>query len=45
MNDELERIWKEVVVAQSGYYCGIFLHELRNVTKNSAIMAGVPAKI
>jgi hypothetical protein len=31
MNDELERIWKEVVMA---YYPGIRLEGLRKTTKN-----------
>jgi hypothetical protein len=29
-----KRIWKEVVVVQSGYYPGICLEELRETTNN-----------
>jgi hypothetical protein len=35
MIDELEGIWKEVVVAQLGYYPGICLERLEKTTKNS----------
>jgi hypothetical protein len=34
INDELESIWKEVVVAESRCYPGIFLEELRKTTKS-----------
>jgi hypothetical protein len=34
MIDELEGVWKEVVVTQSRYCSGIVLEELRKNTKN-----------
>jgi hypothetical protein len=34
MNDELEIMWKETVVALSRYYPGIFLEGLREITKH-----------
>jgi hypothetical protein len=34
LNNELERMWKEAVVAKSRYYLSIFLQELRKSTKN-----------
>jgi hypothetical protein len=39
---DLERVWKEAVVACSRYYTGICVEGLRNTTKNVRI-AGVPA--
>jgi hypothetical protein len=33
MNNELERIWKEVVMAYSGYYPSIYLQGLGKTTK------------
>jgi hypothetical protein len=33
MTDELERIWKEVVVAQSRYYPSVCLEELMKATE------------
>jgi hypothetical protein len=44
MTDELEKIWKEAVVAWYGYYRRIFLEGLRKTTKTLGI-AGVPAEI
>jgi hypothetical protein len=41
MNDELERIWKETLVAEWRYDPGIRLYELRNVT----MAVGVPTVI
>jgi hypothetical protein len=35
MNDEFERIRKEVVLAQSKYYSSIYLEEHRKTIKNS----------
>jgi hypothetical protein len=31
MRDELERIWKEAVVAEWGYYPGIYIERLRKI--------------
>jgi hypothetical protein len=44
VNDELERIWKEVVVAKLSYYTGIFLEGRRKTPKTLQI-AGVPDEI
>jgi hypothetical protein len=44
MNDELERIWKEVVVAHSSYCHGICLEEPKIFAKALRI-AGVLAEI
>jgi hypothetical protein len=41
MNDDLERIWKEAFVAYLRYYSGIYVKGLRNVTKNSIMIADV----
>jgi hypothetical protein len=35
MNDDVERIWKEAVMARLRYYVGIFLEGMRNITKAS----------
>jgi hypothetical protein len=35
MNDKLERIWKEMVVAKSRCIHDIWLQELRKIIKNS----------
>jgi hypothetical protein len=40
MTDELEEIWKEVVVVQTSYDPGIFLAGLRKTTKHQVRMAG-----
>jgi hypothetical protein len=45
MDGELERIWKEAVVAYSRYCPGIRLEGLWNVTKNFNRIAGVSAGI
>jgi hypothetical protein len=34
VNDELERIWKDTIVAYFKAYLSIFLEGQRNVTKN-----------
>jgi hypothetical protein len=44
MNDEMERIWKEAIVAQSKYYPRIFLEGLKKTTKNTVRTAGVAAE-
>jgi hypothetical protein len=44
MIDELERIWKEVVVAQTMYCPRIWLEVLRKITKRLRI-ADLPAQI
>jgi hypothetical protein len=46
MNDELERIWKEEVVANGGgEYPGICMEGMRNAVNISVGTAGVPAEI
>jgi hypothetical protein len=45
MDDELEGIWKKVVVVQSRYNAGICLEGMRKTMKNPARMAGVQDKI
>jgi hypothetical protein len=45
MIDELERIWKDVVMAQLRHYSGICLEGLRKTTKISARRAGVLPEI
>jgi hypothetical protein len=44
MNDELERVWKEVVVAYSRSYCGIYLKSLKKPTRSSGLASYVPAE-
>jgi hypothetical protein len=44
-NDELERVWKEAIMAQSRYYPRICLEVMRETTKNLVQDAGVPAEI
>jgi hypothetical protein len=41
----MERIGKEAVLAQSRYYPSICLKELRETTKTSVRMFGIPAEI
>jgi hypothetical protein len=36
MNDDLERMWKEVLMSESRYYLGICLEGLRKTAKTSA---------
>jgi hypothetical protein len=43
MNDELKRIWKEVVMVWSGYYPVICLEGQRTTTENLVRIAGVLA--
>jgi hypothetical protein len=43
MNDEIERIWKEAVVAVSRQYPDIFLEGLRKTMRTSARRARVLA--
>jgi hypothetical protein len=45
VNNELERMWKEAVVAQLRYYPGICLEGLRKTTKTSVRIAGLRAEI
>jgi hypothetical protein len=45
MIDELETIWKEVVVAYSIYYPGILLKFWKITTKSAVRTAGVSAEI
>jgi hypothetical protein len=45
MNDELERIWREMLVAERSYHLAICLGEIRNVTKTSVRAVGVPTAI
>jgi hypothetical protein len=45
MIDELERVWKEAVLAQLRYCPGICLERLRKTTKTSLNIAGVPVEI
>jgi hypothetical protein len=45
MTDELERIWREAVMAYSRYYPSICLEGLRETTKTSVRIPGVPAEI
>jgi hypothetical protein len=45
MNDELEMIWKEVVMAQLRHYPGICLERLRKTTETLSQDNGVPAEI
>jgi hypothetical protein len=40
MDDELERIWKEVVIAQSRYYPSICPDGLRETMKKSSVRIG-----
>jgi hypothetical protein len=42
---ELERIWKEVVMAKSKHSPCISLEGLKKTTKNSTTIAGAPAEI
>jgi hypothetical protein len=42
MNDELERIWKETVVAYSRYYRGVFLVGMRKITTDLSYNAPRP---
>jgi hypothetical protein len=45
-NDELERVWKEMVVAWSEVYSNIFLHGLRRTTNNLSVrIVGIASKI
>jgi hypothetical protein len=44
-DDELETIWKEMLMASSWYFPRICLEGLRKTMKTSVRMAGVPAKI
>lgn len=37
MNGELQRIWKQVIIAQSGYYPGIYLELMRKTMKNLSL--------
>jgi hypothetical protein len=45
MNDELERIWKEVVIARSKYYPDIFLKGSRKTMKNFCLDSKYPVEI
>jgi hypothetical protein len=45
MNDEFERIWKGVIVAQSRSHHGIFLESLREVKNLLVSIADVSVKI
>jgi hypothetical protein len=46
MNDELERMWKEAVVAWVlRYYAGICLQGLRKPAKNLIMIAGLRPEI
>jgi hypothetical protein len=37
VNKELERIWKKEIVPSSGHYPGIYLQNLKKITKNLII--------
>jgi hypothetical protein len=45
MNDELERIWKETIMACLRYYLDIWLEGLGKTAKTSVTIAGVLAEI
>jgi hypothetical protein len=45
MDDELERVLKNMIVAQSKYYPGICLEGLKRTMKASVKKAAVPAGI
>jgi hypothetical protein len=45
MNDELEVIWKETVMAELKYYLRICLEGLKNTTETSIRIADVPVEI
>jgi hypothetical protein len=45
MVDELERVWKETVLAQLRYCPGICLQRLRKTMKTSVRITGVPVEI
>jgi hypothetical protein len=45
MSDELERSWKEVLMAYLRYYPDICLKGLRKTTKASVVMVGILAEI
>jgi hypothetical protein len=45
MVDELERVWKEAVLAQLRYCPGICLEILRKTMKTSVRIVGVPVEI
>jgi hypothetical protein len=44
MSDKLERIWKEVVMAYSRYYPGIFLEGLKKIMKTLVRIACIPVE-
>jgi hypothetical protein len=44
MCDELERIWKEAAVAESGYYPGICLEGVKEITKDLIQVSRCPGR-
>jgi hypothetical protein len=42
MNDELENIWKEMMVTYSKHYPGVCLEGLREITITSVRISGTP---
>jgi hypothetical protein len=45
VNIELERLWKEMVIARLSYYPNMCLERLRRATRISVSVASVPVEI